>query len=200
MPHHVSPVKPWDRTLRTGLLAGALLSFGTSCNRSATKTTAPLAPIPLEAAKELSATLGSTLLGELQRAIADHGPAQAVAVCADRAPGIAKELSQGAYTIRRIGTRVRNQGQNTPTQGERAILGQLSTSAPSFQGEVDGRPVVMQAIFLAAPLCLTCHGTNEQIPEAVRTQLAERYPNDEATGYALGDLRGAFVVERKPAH
>jgi hypothetical protein len=45
-----------------------------------------------------------------------------------------------------------------------------------------------------AGLCLTCHGT--ELPPTVRQVLAERYPADRATGFAEGDIRGAFVVTR----
>ena len=43
--------------------------------------------------------------------------------------------------------------------------------------------------------CLACHGAPEQIPAEVAAILAERYPDDQATGYAVGDLRGALWAE-----
>ena len=46
----------------------------------------------------------------------------------------------------------------------------------------------------ALPLCLTCHGA--ALSPDVEAALAESYPEDHATGYSAGDLRGAFVVER----
>jgi hypothetical protein len=33
------------------------------------------------------------------------------------------------------------------------------------------------------------------LPQAARDALSQRYPQDHATGYVLGDLRGAVVVE-----
>jgi hypothetical protein len=52
------------------------------------------------------------------------------------------------------------------------------------------------------PLCLTCHGTERTIPESVQIRLAKEYPNDKATGYAAGQIRGAVSIKRKlgPAH
>jgi hypothetical protein len=44
------------------------------------------------------------------------------------------------------------------------------------------------------PLCLTCHG--EAISPEVAAKLSELYPDDRATGFREGDLRGAFVVTR----
>ena len=51
----------------------------------------------------------------------------------------------------------------------------------------------MKAIPTGA-LCLQCHGSS--ISPEVSARLAELYPDDKATGYATGDIRGAFVVTR----
>src|SRR5690606_8583150 len=50
------------------------------------------------------------------------------------------------------------------------------------------RPIVVQA------RCLACHGERERLAPTVRSLLDERYPNDEATGYRVGDLRGMVSV------
>lgn len=42
--------------------------------------------------------------------------------------------------------------------------------------------------------CLACHGPREDIDPDVREVLDRRYPEDEATGYATGDFRGAISV------
>ena len=41
-------------------------------------------------------------------------------------------------------------------------------------------------------VCLTCHG--KQIPEKLSAQLEKLYPDDQATGFSKGDIRGAFTV------
>ena len=43
--------------------------------------------------------------------------------------------------------------------------------------------------------CLACHGPAEALDEEVRVALAELYPEDRATGFRSGDLRGWFWVE-----
>ena len=47
-----------------------------------------------------------------------------------------------------------------------------------------------------APLCVTCHGAPESIPAGVQARLQQEYPNDRATGYQPGELRGAVVIRR----
>lgn len=46
------------------------------------------------------------------------------------------------------------------------------------------------------PLCLTCHGTADSIPEEVKARLRTKYPLDQTTGYSVGELRGAVVITR----
>jgi hypothetical protein len=154
-------------------------------------------PIPQDAAVSLIGSLTSTLIGELTATIEEQGPAQAIDICAKRAPVVGGELSAGEYSVRRVGSRLRN-AENAPTEAERGIMASLTPEAPIYDGEIDGRPVFMKGLFIPGELCLTCHGSEEQIPDEVKTALAERYPGDEATGYAIGDLRGAVIVERNP--
>ena len=48
--------------------------------------------------------------------------------------------------------------------------------------------------------CLSCHGPVADLPPTVRHLIAERYPNDRATGFTEGQIRGWFWVEMpKPA-
>jgi hypothetical protein len=45
-----------------------------------------------------------------------------------------------------------------------------------------------------AELCTTCHGSN--LNPAIAARLAELYPADRATRFAVGDIRGAFTIEQ----
>jgi hypothetical protein len=51
----------------------------------------------------------------------------------------------------------------------------------------------LKPIFIQAEGCLRCHGVPGQtlLPEA-SALLSDRYPQDQATGYGPGDLRGAW--------
>ena len=155
-------------------------------------------PIPASVAQGLTKELGQSLMSALQTAMAEGGPSPAIEVCATQAPMLAKQASGPEYSVRRIGTRVRNVAQNTPTASELKVLQTLTQEQPSFQGQIDGRAVFLQGIFIPNALCLTCHGSPEQIPSEVQEALLTRYPEDQAVGYQLGDLRGAFVVEQVP--
>ena len=41
-------------------------------------------------------------------------------------------------------------------------------------------------------MCLTCHGTD--VSDDVMSALQQRYPNDMATGYLEGQIRGAISL------
>jgi hypothetical protein len=58
----------------------------------------------------------------------------------------------------------------------------------------DNRVVYYRALRMA-PLCLTCHGPAGSIPAEVTSLLAERYPDDRATGFAEGELRGLIRID-----
>jgi len=178
------------------LLPLALLAV-VACSKTSEKPAVVIEPIPVETAQALIGQFMGGLVGQLTAAIEENGPAGAVGVCSTSAPQLGAELSKGEYTIRRVGTRVRNAKTNTPTEMELQVMQSLSKESPIYQGEIDGHAVYMKGVFIPGPLCLTCHGQAEEIPEDVKQILAERYPQDAAVGYAVGDLRGAVLVERK---
>jgi Uma2 family endonuclease len=45
-------------------------------------------------------------------------------------------------------------------------------------------------------LCITCHGNTEDIPAPLLEKIRAEYPQDNAIGYRVGQLRGAVVVTR----
>jgi hypothetical protein len=162
----------------------------------------------IEQSRQLALQLGSELKGELGRAIAEGGPVAAVAVCHTRAPEIAARLSvQSGAHVGRTALRVRNPA-NAPDELQRALLEQFGAELASgkFQppleaafeinrgGQIERR--YMRAIPTEA-LCLTCHGAT--LAPELAAAIARDYPGDQATGFELGQLRGAFSVTWPPA-
>ncbi len=137
---------------------------------------------------------------ELTTAMLKGGPAAAIEVCSVRAPALAAENSTGGLRVRRIGTRTRNPG-NASSSRDEAALKQLAEQplgearAITLFDHTTGTRAHYAPILTAAP-CLMCHGTKESLTQEVTAALAARYPEDRATGYELGDLRGAVVVEQ----
>lgn len=145
------------------------------------------------------------LMSRLQSAIESGGPANAVQVCADVAQDVTDRLAaEQDLSIRRTGLRVRNPA-NAPDEFERDWL--LRADAAVRAGETvaglyeilespDGGSELrhLRPIVFPGGVCSTCHGPVEQIPPEVRAILRQRYPDDQATGFQPGDLRGAISV------
>jgi hypothetical protein len=151
--------------------------------------------------RTISQQFGSELKAALERAIAASGPASAVAVCRDEAPRIAARLSEEyGVTVARTALKVRNTGNAArPWQQARLELFQQSLAKGAqpetlefFEMQPDGSAHYLKAI-VTAPLCTVCHG--ETIAPDILHALSRHYPRDQATGFKVGDLRGAFSVE-----
>jgi hypothetical protein len=168
---------------------------------------APLSAEPDMAALDAEAqALAEQFIGQLKpqlkQGIAAGGPAGAIEVCAHVAPRIADTLAaQSGWRVRRVSLKSRNASRAVPDTWERSVLEtfdqrqQAGENAASLvHSEIaSGRYRYMQAQAVA-PLCLNCHG--EALSEPVRAVLSEYYPDDWATGYRPGQVRGAISLSR----
>ena len=142
--------------------------------------------------------LGGALMKELKAALEAGGPSGAIPVCSEKAPLVAKGLAQDGLTVRRTSLRWRNEA-NAPDEFEKSMLEgwERDGKAEPVSMVVDGpegrelrylRPIRLQ------PVCVACHGPADELVADVKTEIARRYPQDHATDYKDGDLRGAFSV------
>ncbi len=156
----------------------------------------------LDQARGAMSQLGKTLKGQLVDTMSEQGPVAALSVCSANARGLTAQVaSETGVTVGRSSLRLRNPANAAPEwvahwltgQGERPAEGVpgLVTIAPGPSGET-ARALAPLAI--EAP-CLTCHGPVDTLAPELSEALAQRYPDDDATGYALGDLRGAIWAE-----
>lgn len=164
----------------------------------------------LEETRAVAGQLVTQLGGRLKAEMSANGPVAAISVCKQAAPEIAAALSKEKnWQVGRVGTRVRNAATNTPNAWQQAALKQFAErlakgekpDAMEFtQIERDisgyGAHLNYAKAIVVQPVCVTCHGPVDAIPEGVRAKLKEEYPNDQATGYQVGDLRGAVVIRR----
>lgn len=151
-------------------------------------------------ARALIQPFAQELLGTVKQAMAEGGPRNAVMACQTLAPAIAERHSLQPWTVGRTALKVRNPD-NQPDAWERQVLERFASAAAEGKpvaglshGEVvDGEYRYMQAIPTGEP-CLACHGKN--IDKDLVAVLDQRYPDDQARGFALGELRGAFTLRR----
>jgi mono/diheme cytochrome c family protein len=144
-------------------------------------------------------TMGKALKEELVTALGQSGPTAAISVCQDKAPALAAAHSERTgWTIRRTAPRLRNPD-NAPDEWERqqiaAFQQQLADGADpatlTTYEIVDGRARFARGI-PTAPECVLCHGSN--LEPSLAAAIKATYPDDQATGFQVGELRGIFSV------
>ncbi len=99
--------------------------------------------------------------------------------------------------LRQVSLKYRNPA-NKPDAYEARVLAMMAKDPKGWKGRdwvekvVDGDHAVMRYMrpIFVKQSCLTCHGDPEKIPAFVR----DKYPDDHATGYKVGELRGAISV------
>ena len=153
-------------------------------------------------ARKAALRLSMELKGALTRHMAAGGSSAAVNVCADSAQILTAAVSSATgLAVQRVSTRPRN-AKNAPDSLDRYALagferlkasGGLADSTTLVVENLDGTRRLYVPI-LTGPFCLTCHGDQESLKPELRKILTQRYPDDRATGYAPGDLRGAIRV------
>jgi hypothetical protein len=147
----------------------------------------------------------TTLKGALVTAMKSGGPTEAINVCNQVAPTIAASLSEKyGFDIARTSLKVRNPD-NKADCWERKVLNQFEKRKQAgeeiktltFSEKVtsgDNQELRMMKAIPTGAVCLKCHGSN--IADPVQTSLSKLYPEDQATGFSLGDIRGAFTIRK----
>lgn len=144
------------------------------------------------------------LSARLQQAMKEGGPAHAVDFCSLHALSIVDSLSNmHAAHIRRTSDRVRAPHDKPDAEEARIIkvmlaeweAGGKKMNVPA-RALAHGDSIAFYApIFISSPTCLKCHGDPDgSLEAAALSMIKERYPDDQAIGYELGDLRGLWSI------
>jgi hypothetical protein len=153
--------------------------------------------------RAMAQALGSELKAELGKAMEEGGPVSAIGVCKSRAPEIAARLSkESGADVRRTALRVRNPA-NAPDPLEKLLLEQFRVELANggvvlpLQAafEINRGGMVERRFMQALPMdgvCLACHGST--LDPTVAAAIARESPEDHATGFAPGELRGAISI------
>lgn len=141
--------------------------------------------------------MAGRLLDRLTTIVAEKGHVAAIEVCRDQAPEIARVVAdEHDVRIGRVSFKKRNPANNAPHWAAAAV--EARTEDPLAFASDRGTLALLLPIRLNAQ-CVACHGTPDQVAEPVRDAIAKFYPEDRATGFQPGDLRGWFWVEVPPA-
>ena len=157
----------------------------------------------VESAKKITKAFGGALKAELQKAMKAGGPINALTVCNEKAMPITAQIAKEKNAqLSRVSLKNRNPA-NIPNEWQTKVLNDFDKRASAgediakmgFSEIVDNNGKKQLHFMKALPtgkVCLACHGAD--IAGNVKEKLAVLYPQDKATGYALGQVRGAVVV------
>lgn len=135
--------------------------------------------------------LFETLLKELMQAMIQPPLGNAIQVCKERAPLVAAEVSKDTgVRIGRTSFKLRNQS-NQPPEWAKPFV-EKQTSDEVYVALPENELGALIPIRLQNT-CLMCHG--KQISNDLKAVIVSHYPEDQATGFEEGDLRGYFWVE-----
>lgn len=161
----------------------------------------------LQQAREQTQAFAQSLKQRLTTAMADGGVVHAVQVCNLEAADIAARHSdEKSWSVGRTSLKVRNIA-NIPDPWEREVLQMFEqrkaagsdVSTLEYGAVVTSQGRKMFRYMKAIPtgkLCLACHGGDGVSPQ-VNSELHQRYPQDQARGFQVGDIRGAFTLTRE---
>lgn len=158
----------------------------------------------VQASRQTAKQFMGSLKGELQAAMKAGGPVNALDVCHTKAMMITQQHADAkGWRVARTSLKTRNPA-NAPDAWERSVLEKFDARQKAGEApqtlehhevvEQSGKKVFrwMKAI-PTAEVCLKCHGGSSVAP-AVEAKLKQLYPTDQARGYAVGDIRGAFTI------
>ncbi len=154
-------------------------------------------------AQELVKAFAGELKPQLKQALTEGGPTRAIEVCATQAPKIADALAaESGWSVSRVSLQARNATRAEPDTWEETVLKSFDERAAAGEAaptintsEIrNGQFRYMQAQGVEG-VCLVCHG--QALSDEVKATLQDYYPDDQATGYALGQVRGAISLSRE---
>lgn len=154
--------------------------------------------------KHLTAEALALLSKNLADAIAKDGVPGAIGFCSEKALPLTASVDAN---LRRVSHKARNP-KNKADAAELEILNAFRETLkagkapePQVRKNADGSEAFFAPIVLANPLCLKCHGApGNDIDTDTLSALRKLYPQDEATGFQLGELRGMWRIDwKKPA-
>jgi mono/diheme cytochrome c family protein len=148
-------------------------------------------------ALQTKSVLGKNLLG----AINAGGTENAISFCSTKAIPLTDSMAVALNAnIKRVSDKNRNPN-NKANESELAYIEEIKLAIS--QGEApkpsltttEDKHIAYYPI-MTDKMCMQCHGQKEtEILPSTLNKIGEIYPNDLATGYKIGELRGIWVVE-----
>jgi hypothetical protein len=185
-------------------LSFLLLLFIVGCSSDKNKTTETVdeneQSIYIDKGKQISSNVFEVLSSNLSQAMAKGGVAYAIGFCNTQALKLTDSLSAfHDVSINRIAQKARNPI-NLATENENDIFimyQSMIDKKKELKPILENREneIVYYSPILLQPQCVMCHGeVDNQIGVDNYAIIKQFYPNDKATGFKAGDLRGLWKI------
>lgn len=158
----------------------------------------------IQFSQKVSQQLAKQLKQRLMAAVKEGGLNAGIEQCKIAAPDISQQLianyPEKLINAGRVSLKNRNP-KNQPSDWQAGRLQKFNElnakgQLPGFQYRLFKQEGKAGLEFISPistqGLCLNCHG--KTLSEPLSQQLNNLYPHDKATGYNVGDIRGAFVI------
>jgi hypothetical protein len=175
----------------------ALLTPACAANTGVLELKAKAAGLIEDYAGKLKAALGAAMQA--------RGPEGALDVCHKQASAIAAEISHGSgWSVARTSLKPRNMA-SAPDAYERKIMEAFNTRIAKEEKAddlvsaevVEGNGAKTFRFIKAIPtgeVCIACHG--DTVDPRLKQKILAIYPDDQATGFKQGDMRGVFTLKK----
>jgi hypothetical protein len=153
-------------------------------------------------AQTIIAETFGTMSQNLTQAMARGGVANAIPFCNENASTLTSDLSKKhTVKIQRVSHKARNPlNRANPTEAQlitamQTALAQGQPPKPRLVPQPDGSRIFYAPILIPADTCLKCHGIpGKTLAPSDHDLIRSLYPEDTATGFKLGDLRGLWKL------
>jgi hypothetical protein len=200
----------WPRTRLALLITTALTLAGCSKPVAPTEPTPPPAltaevqQAAVQRGKAIAAETFGLLSSNLQTALQSGGVSNALPFCALTASPLTTGIAaKHGVTLKRVTHQARNPAAKASAT-ELAVLQSFASALtastnpppPFATNLIAGQATFFAPIVIANELCLKCHGEpGKDISAENLAIIQQHYPQDEATGFKLGQLRGAWRID-----
>lgn len=156
----------------------------------------------IQTGKSATKLLVSTLGKNMKKNLKAGGAIQALDFCSQEAYTLTQNVNEKlpkGVSVKRVSLQNRS-ALNKPSMDEAQVLQELHTIQtqkkklpPYLVKQIDEHTYKFyKPLVINKQVCLKCHGNIQD--KKLASEIATRYPQDKATGYKMGDLRGAVVT------
>lgn len=177
-------------------IATLLLPFIVASCKQATQNEKQISALKRQA-DSIATVSQMILLQNVAGAIQKGGIDYAIEFCNIQAMPLTDSIADHLKVyIQRLSDKNRNPDNAIQTQMDSIAWEKMKSEKTDFtKQDKNGEVYYYKPILIAMPTCIKCHGGKNDISESTQRIINQKYPNDKAVGYQMGDLRGMWKIK-----